>query len=206
MSSERVRVFDSGCSISGTFHLNALSDVNSLYTKEAHQKKHIIHIFSRFFIHDGNQRRDEIKFCLNNNNSNVDITKIHLLNERIYTDDEMGVENSSKIIQTDIKYRIKFKDVFSYIRSNNIQGYLVFVNMAPSPSKVLSDHPHSLPSAVNWALLDSTLSSYPNSGARRSSHSPSSALVATPVSRTLVSSPLETSVCSVSTPSSLPHC
>jgi hypothetical protein len=100
------------------------------------QKKHIndndkteIHVFSQFFIHDDKQRRDEITFCLKNNNSNVDITKIHLLNERIYTDDEMGVENSSKIIQTDIKHRIKFKDVFSYIRINNIQGYLVFVNI-----------------------------------------------------------------------------
>ena len=39
--------------------------------------------------------------------------------------------------------------------------------VAPCPSKVLSDHPHSLPRAVNWALLDSTLFSYPDSETRR---------------------------------------
>ena len=82
--------------------------------------------------------------------------------------------------------------------------YLTSQRVAPCPSKVLSDRPHSPKSAINCALLDSTLSSYLDSGTRLSSHSPSSALVATPVSRTLVSSPLETSVCSVSTPSSLP--
>jgi hypothetical protein len=102
----------------------------------ATQTKHInnndkteVHIFSQFFVHNDKQRRDEIIFCLNNNNDNDNITKIHLLNERIYTDDEMGIKNSGKIIQTDIQHRIKFKDVFSYIRKNNIQGYLVFVNI-----------------------------------------------------------------------------
>ncbi len=88
-----------------------------------------IHVFSQFFIHGVKRRHEEIAFCLNKNIENAKITKIHLLNERIYTDDEMGVGSNSKIIQTDIKKRIRFKDVFAYIRTNNIQGYVVFANI-----------------------------------------------------------------------------
>ena len=91
--------------------------------------KNEIHIFSQFFIHNNSLRRDEISTCLNKNVNNNDITKIHLLNERLYTDVEMGVTENKKIVQTNIHRRIMFKDVFKYIRENNIEGYLVFVNI-----------------------------------------------------------------------------
>lgn len=96
-----------------------------------------IHIFTQFFIHKDIERNDEIQKCLLHNVNNSLITKIHLLNERIYTDAELGIV-SSKIIQTNINslhlpstrtsYRLRFKDVFEYIRENAIIGYHVLVN------------------------------------------------------------------------------
>ena len=96
-----------------------------------------IHIFTQFFIHIDLERNDEIKKCLLQNVNNSLITNIHLLNERIYTDTELGIV-SSKIVQTNINslhlpstrtsYRLRFKDVFEYIRENAIIGYHVIVN------------------------------------------------------------------------------
>lgn len=91
--------------------------------------KNEIHIFSQFFIHNNSVRRDEISTCLNKNVNNDKITKIHLLNERLYTDVEMVVTDNKKIVQTNINRRIIFKDVSKYIRENNIEGYLVFASI-----------------------------------------------------------------------------
>lgn len=88
-----------------------------------------IHIFTQFFIHQNILRREEINTCMRKNVENDSIYRIHLLNERIYTNEEMGVSKNSKIVQTNIYRRIMFKDVFKYIRKNNIQGYLVFTNI-----------------------------------------------------------------------------
>jgi hypothetical protein len=41
----------------------------------------------------------------------------------------MDLTENKKIVQTNIHRRIMFKDVFKYIRENNIEGYLVFVNI-----------------------------------------------------------------------------
>jgi len=61
------------------------------------------------------------------------IKKIHLLNERIYTDtelfdDKLDGKSAKKIIQTNIGKRLTFKDVFQYIRENRISGYCVLTN------------------------------------------------------------------------------
>ena len=55
------------------------------------------------------------------------ITKIYLLNERIYTDIELGI-SSNKIVQINIKERILFKDVFDYIQNFRIFGYNIIIN------------------------------------------------------------------------------
>ena len=60
---------------------------------------------------------------------------------------------------------------------------LTLRHVAPCPSKEHSALPHNQPNVANSDLLDSTPSSYPASVTRRSSGSPSSALVAAPVSR-----------------------
>ena len=91
--------------------------------------KYDIHIFSQYFIHADKNRNKEITKCLQLNIDNIDICKIHLLNERIYSDEEMGLQRSDKIVQTNISRRLRFKDVFEYIRLNSIKGYLIFVNI-----------------------------------------------------------------------------
>jgi hypothetical protein len=86
-----------------------------------------INIFYQFFIHPVKERYYEIAKCLEFNAKNKYISKIYLLNERIYTQQELGVD-SDKIIQIDIQKRVKFKDVFNYIHENNIQGYNIIIN------------------------------------------------------------------------------
>ena len=86
-----------------------------------------VHIFNQFFIPSTDERYDEIKYCLKQNVENDDIDYIHLLCERIYTDEELGIQ-SNKIIQTNIGKRLTFQDVFQYIRTNDITGYLILLN------------------------------------------------------------------------------
>jgi hypothetical protein len=86
-----------------------------------------INIFCQFFIHSDVKRFSEIKKCLEYNVKNKYITKIYLLNEKIYTDDDIGIK-SDKIVQYDIGRRLKFKDVFEYILTNNIKGYNIMIN------------------------------------------------------------------------------
>jgi hypothetical protein len=86
-----------------------------------------INIFSQFFIHPNEERQAEILKCLKFNIENPYITSIYLLNERIYNEDELDT-SSNKIIQVDIKRRLKFQDVFDYIYDNNITGYNIIVN------------------------------------------------------------------------------
>jgi hypothetical protein len=86
-----------------------------------------INLFYQFFIHKVTKRSKEIKKCLKFNVQNKFIDKIYLLNERVYSDEELGVK-SDKIIQIDVKDRLKFCDVFKYINDNKIFGYNVIVN------------------------------------------------------------------------------
>ena len=100
-------------------------------SKKLHRNKTInnddVHLFSQFFIPNDEHRYNEIKFCLKQNVYNSQIDHIHLLVERIYTRQELGI-HSNKIIQINISKRLSFQDVFVYIREKNIQGYLVLLN------------------------------------------------------------------------------
>ena len=93
--------------------------------------KHIndkINIFTQFFIHENKERYNEIIFCLLKNVENSHIDKIYLLNERIYTVDELGGIDSDKIIQVNIDKRLTYKDVFNYVDKNNINGFFCIIN------------------------------------------------------------------------------
>jgi len=96
-----------------------------------------IHLFTQFFIHRDPARNQELQFCLRKNAQNPLIHKIHLLGERIYTKSELGLDVSSKkpnlfgkIVQTVIGRRLRFQDVFSYIRKATppIPGYHILAN------------------------------------------------------------------------------
>ena len=71
--------------------------------KQKEQKQPIILIY-QFFIHGNKQRHNEIKQCLKFNVHNNNISKIILPNERIFTNEELGIKND-KIVQVDIKRR-----------------------------------------------------------------------------------------------------
>lgn len=91
-------------------------------------KKDKINIFCQFFIHPNKERYNEILFCLHKNVQNPHIDKIYLLNERIYTSEELGVIVSNKIIQVDINKRLSYKDVFNYVDNNNVNGFFCIIN------------------------------------------------------------------------------
>ena len=61
-------------------------------------------LINQFFIPNNNIRYNEIKFCLKKNVDNNKISEIHLLVEKIYTDQELGI-TSNKIKQILINKR-----------------------------------------------------------------------------------------------------
>ena len=92
-------------------------------------EKHIdsINVFGQFYIDANPNRQKEILKCLKFNVRNRFITKVYLLNERIYTTEELGI-NSDKIIQINIGRRLAYSDIFKYINENNITGYNILCN------------------------------------------------------------------------------
>jgi hypothetical protein len=98
------------------------------YSNEKEANHDLIHLFTQFFIHRDPIRAKEIRFCLLQNQKNPNVNTIHLLGERIYTMEELGLKTMDKIVQTDIGRRLKFSDVFSYIRTQDVQGYHILLN------------------------------------------------------------------------------
>ena len=101
-----------------------ISKRSSFHEKE---KQEQINVFTQFFMPKNEARLNEIRECLKRNVLNEHINKIYLLNERIYTNEELGIE-SSKIVQENIERRIKFSDIFNYVSNNKIEGYVVIIN------------------------------------------------------------------------------
>ena len=87
-----------------------------------------VYLFSQFFIHKDEKRNEEIKHCLKQNVANTYIKQIVLLNEKIYSDEELGV-TSEKIKQIDMGKRLKFSHVFDYVLEKNIKGYIAIANV-----------------------------------------------------------------------------
>jgi hypothetical protein len=86
-----------------------------------------IHIFTQFFLPTNKLRIQEIVLCLSKHVENENIHTIHLLNEQMYSEKELGV-SSKKIVQTNIRKRLHFQDVFTYIRAKKLHGYFVLLN------------------------------------------------------------------------------
>ena len=90
-----------------------------------------INLFTQFYIDSDEKRLQEIKNCLLLNLHNKSVDTIYLLNEKIYTDDELGIKISdwgNKLVQVNINRRLTYKDVFDYIENNNVEGYVVIHN------------------------------------------------------------------------------
>jgi len=82
---------------------------------------------AQFFVHSNPKRHNEIKYCLRQNVLNPFIETIYLLNERIYSDEELGVTNP-KIKQLVIGSRLLFSDIFDFIETESINAIVVFAN------------------------------------------------------------------------------
>jgi hypothetical protein len=84
-------------------------------------------LFQQFFIHKNKERLAEIKYCLRQNVDNKFINRIILLNERLYSNNELGV-NSSKITQIIIGHRLTYRDVIEYVKLAELKAYVVIAN------------------------------------------------------------------------------
>ena len=92
-----------------------------------------IFLITQFFLHRDKNRRREIQYCLQKNCENPSIHTIYLLNEKIYTEEELGVSDQtsnqkSKIKQINIHTWITFKHIFDFIESESLHGFVVTVN------------------------------------------------------------------------------
>ena len=101
-----------------------------------YKKDPIFLIYQYYLYHNNNnklqqQRQHELITCLQKNCKNEHIDKIFLLNERIYTKTELGLQNSKdyhKVQQINIGHRLLFNDIFKFIHKNKINGYIIFGN------------------------------------------------------------------------------
>jgi len=82
-----------------------------------------IHVFLQFYIDKNEEHYNEIKFALKKNVENPYIDNIIMLNERIYTDEELGIQHE-KIKQVNIQSWITYADVLNY----DVHGYKILVN------------------------------------------------------------------------------
>lgn len=97
------------------------------------QKKYInndpINLFTQFFIHKNEERHRENIECLQKN-VKLGIFNIYLLNERIYTKEELqlSTDEMKQIKQININKRLEYSDVFLYTKIYKINGYCLIAN------------------------------------------------------------------------------
>jgi hypothetical protein len=85
-------------------------------------------LFTQFYIPNNEERYKEIKETLKINVNNKLINHIILINERKYTEKEMGIHDK-KIIQIIKNGRMTFADVIKNIKKySNIRGYIIVSN------------------------------------------------------------------------------
>lgn len=106
------------------FYSNYKDNLSSINNNEP------IYLITQFFLHKNKKRCEEIKDCLKKNINLGIFTNIILLNERIYTNNEMDLTETEgeKIIQVNIKSRLKYIDIFMNVKKLKLGGYIVFCN------------------------------------------------------------------------------
>jgi hypothetical protein len=94
----------------------------------AHNKDPIV-LVQQFFVHSDPKRHAETTYCLKRNLENKYIDQIILLNERLYTNDEMGISDTTdKIKQVVITDRLTYAKAFEYAISNLKNRYVILSN------------------------------------------------------------------------------
>ena len=87
-----------------------------------------IYIMTQFYLPKDSERKKEILNCLKLLVHNNLIDKIYLLNERIYTDNELDIV-SDKIKQINIARRLLYNDCFNYIETASLNGFIIISNL-----------------------------------------------------------------------------
>lgn len=102
------------------------------FKKDTKKYKHVDDIFliQQFFINKDPFRNKEIQYCLKKNVNNHNFKKIYLLNEKIYSQSELGLSDDEmlRIQQVNIVDRMTYKHVLDFVSSSNLSGYIVFSN------------------------------------------------------------------------------
>ena len=102
--------------ISPKLKLKNLKESDACNDKNEH-----IFLLNQFYIDSDENRQKEIRKCLMLNVHNKSIDKIYLLNERIYSEEELGIQ-SDKIIQVNIEKRLQYSDIFDFVEKENLDG------------------------------------------------------------------------------------
>ena len=100
------------------------------YNEQEYNSDKII-LFTQFYIDKNRERHKEILKCLHLNIDNKFIDKIYLTNERIYSEDELGIKdnpNKTKIEQINLNRRLCYNDIFTIIEEMAITGYIIISN------------------------------------------------------------------------------
>ena len=93
------------------------------------EEKEPIYLIYQYFLPKTEKRLNEIQETLSRNVANKHISKIYLLCERHYTDEELGVSiPTDKIVQEVIGRRMLFRDVFTFVEKYELRGYIMTAN------------------------------------------------------------------------------
>ena len=81
----------------------------------------------QYFVHPDEKRHKEIQYCLRRNVENEAFAKIVLLNEREYTEEELGIADA-KITQIVVGNRLIMSQIFDYVEEDGYEGYFITCN------------------------------------------------------------------------------
>ena len=88
-----------------------------------------IYLIYQYYLPKTQRRIKEVQEALSRNINNNHISKIYILSERHYTDEEFGLKNpTDKIIQIVTGVRMIFKDIFTCVERYNLKGYIISSN------------------------------------------------------------------------------
>jgi hypothetical protein len=107
-----------------------LKNMDTLNTTDFNQDD--IYLFTQFYISPNEKRYHEIKTCLKKNIKLGIFSKIYLINERTYTQEELDLNDEEiKNIQQivfDKGLRMKYMHPLGLIKAKQINGYIVIAN------------------------------------------------------------------------------
>lgn len=118
---------DSFFKLSNNVRLSEYNLYNSKKTEPSENVPGKIILIQQFFIPKDKSRLNELQQTLKCNCHNESIDKIVLLNEQIYTNEELGTADT-KIEQINISKRLTYKDVFEYSNKLEEDTYIVLAN------------------------------------------------------------------------------